>query len=313
MKISCLFAVVFLLHVLEAYSYSGSRHHKGKLRDERSGRSSVTQRNRSNSQKHFRVTSKAPHVSDRRSKRGRRSVDSINTVLDATRQTVQNFGNLAEEQIAIAGDAIRVVEQNVAQTFTDIAGAKLEKTGRIFNQISSGFHELFENDDTMDDGEVATLVEGEDDPLVEGEDDPLVEGQENTLVEGEDDSMMGRDSLIAREDNVIEIEDDRDGSFNTILQATQETVQNIGELTQEQIDISRNVATELKQHIVGSITDFVDKRLAKTGVVINQISSASGAFAEEIISLFDDIDTLPEVNESNEVLDNEIPSDESLE
>merc|ERR1712179_784483 len=133
-----------------------------------------------------------------------------------------------------------------------------------------------------------------------------IQSNSNTLVEGEDDSLIDvEDTLVEREDVLVETEDENDGSFNTILQATQETVQNIGELTQEQIDISRNVATELQQHIVGSITDFVDKRLSKTGAAVN-LSSASSAFAEEIISLFD-IDTLPEVNDSSEV-DNEIPS-----
>merc|ERR1712179_57983 len=134
-----------------------------------------------------------------------------------------------------------------------------------------------------------------------------IQSNSNTLVEGEDDSLIDvEDTLVEREDVLVETEDENDGSFNTILQATQETVQNIGELTQEQIDISRNVATELQQHIVGSITDFVDKRLSKTGAAVNLISSASSAFAEEIISLFD-IDTLPEVNDS-EVIDNDIPS-----
>merc|ERR1712179_495450 len=135
-----------------------------------------------------------------------------------------------------------------------------------------------------------------------------IQSNSNTLVEGEDDSLIDvEDTLVEREDVLVETEDENDGSFNTILQATQETVQNIGELTQEQIDISRNVATELQQHIVGSITDFVDKRLSKTGAAVNLISSASSAFAEEIISLFD-IDTLPEVNDSNEIIGNEIPS-----
>merc|ERR1719414_2617974 len=148
--------------------------------------------------------------------------------------------------------------QNVAQTFTDVANAKLDKSSKIFNTISSGIHDLLGIEEV-------TLVEGEDVDVEdgdamesEGEDGAEVEGEE--IAEVEDNSEDSDDSLSEREDSNF-VAEENDGTFNAVIQAARDTVRNIGDLTQEQIHIGHTTITTVGQNVVGGITDLVTKRL----------------------------------------------------
>jgi len=310
MKISCFIAVVLVLHVLQAHSY-GSRY-GGRSISRSKPKFSSQPKEHSSSFSRFRDDKQGRRTNDRSSRktrghRHRRSVDSFNTVLDATRQTVQNFGNAAQEQIAIANDVIHVVEQNVAQTFTDVANAKLDKSSKIFNTISSGIHDLLGIEEV-------TLVEGED-MEVEGEDAVEAEDEDGAEVEGEDvaevedNSEESDDSLSEREDSNF-VAEENEGTFNAVIQAARDTVRNIGDLTQEQIQIGRNTISTVGQNVIGGITDLATKRLNVKGIVVNQASNAGSMINEEIQNLFSDDDTLIEVNDNEEIEDNEIPTDD---
>jgi len=318
MKISCFIAVVLVLHVLQAHSY-GSRY-GGRSISRSKPKFSSQPKEHSSSFSRFRDDKQDRRTNDRSSRktrghRHRRSVDSFNTVLDATRQTVQNFGNAAQEQIAIANDVIHVVEQNVAQTFTDVANAKLDKSSKIFNTISSGIHDLLgieevtlvEGEDVEAEDEDAVEVEGEDAVEGEGEDGAEVEGED--VAEVEDDSEGSDDSLSEREDSNFVVEEN-DGTFNAVIQAARDTVRNLGDLTQEQIHIGHTAITTVGQNVVGGITDLVTKRLNVKGIVVNQAANAGSMINEEIQNLFSDDDTLIEVNDNEEIEDNEIPTDD---
>merc|ERR1719414_2214820 len=162
--------------------------------------------------------------------------------------------------------------QNVAQTFTDVANAKLDKSSKIFNTISSGIHDLLGIEEV-------TLVEGEDVDVEdedamevedavegEGEDGAEVEGEE--VAEVEDNSEGSDDSLSEREDSNFVVEEN-DGTFNAVIQAARNTVRNLGDLTQEQIHIGHTTITTVGQNVVGGITDLVTKRLNVKGIVVN--------------------------------------------
>jgi len=310
MKISCFIAVVLVLHVLQAQSY-GSRY-GGRSISTSKPKFSSQPKEHSSSFSRFRDDKQGRRTNDRnsrktRGRRHRRSVDSFNTVLDATRQTVQNFGNAAQEQFAIANDVIHVVEQNVAQTFTDVANAKLDKSSKIFNTISSGIHDLLgieevtlvEDEDMEDEGEDAEEAEGEDGAEVEDED----------VAEVEDNSEESDDTLSEREDSNF-VAEENEGTFNAVIQAARDTVRNIGDLTQEQIQIGRNTISTVGQNVIGGITDLATKRLNVKGIVVNQASNAGSMINEEIQNLFSDDDTLIEVNDNEEIEDNEIPIDD---
>jgi len=309
MKISCFIAVVLVLHVLQAHSYGSSRY-GGRSISTSKPKFSSQPKEHSSSFSRFRDDKQGRRSNDKhsrktRGRRHRRSVDSFNTVLDATRQTVQNFGNAAQEQIAIANDVIHVVEQNVAQTFTDVANAKLDKSSKIFNTISSGIHDLLGIEEV-------TLVEGEDmedegEDMVEGEDGAEVEGED--VAEVEDDSGESDDSLSEREDSNF-VAEENDGTFNAVIQGARDTVRNLGDLTREQIHIGHTAISTVGQNVVGGITDLVTKRLNIKGIVVNQASNAGSMINEEIQNLFSDDDTLMEVNDNEEVEDNEIPTDD---
>jgi len=312
MKISCFIAVVLVLHVLQAHSY-GSRY-GGRSISRSKPKFSSQPKEHSSSFSRFRDDKQGRSTNDKnsrktRGRRHRRSVDSFNTVLDATRQTVQNFGNAAQEQIAIANDVIHVVEQNVAQTFTDVANAKLDKSSKIFNTISSGIHDLLGIEEV-------TLVEGED-MEVEGEDAVEDEGEDGAEVEGEDvaevedNSEESDDSLSEREDSNF-VTEENEGTFNAVIQAARDTVRNIGDLTEEQIQIGRNTISTVGQNVIGGITDLATKRLNVKGIVVNQASNAGSMINEEIQNLFSDDDTLIEVNDTEGMEDNEIPTDVSV-
>jgi len=318
MKISCFIAVVLVLHVLQAHSY-GSRY-GGRSISRSKPKFSSQPKEHSSSFSRFRDDKQDRRTNDKSSRktrghRHRRSVDSFNTVLDATRQTVQNFGNAAQEQIAIANDVIHVVEQNVAQTFTDVANAKLDKSSKIFNTISSGIHDLLgieevtlvEGEDVEVEDEDAMEVEGEDAVEGEGEDGAEVEGED--VAEVEDDSEGSDDSLSEREDSNFVVEEN-DGTFNAVIQAARDTVRNLGDLTQEQIHIGHTAITTVGQNVVGGITDLVTKRLNVKGIVVNQAANAGSMINEEIQNLFSDDDTLIEVNDNEEIENNEIPTDD---
>jgi len=319
MKISCFIAVVLVLHVLQAHSY-GSRY-GGRSISRSKPKFSSQPKEHSSSFSRFRDDKQDRRTNDKSSRktrghRHRRSVDSFNTVLDATRQTVQNFGNAAQEQFAIANDVIHVVEQNVAQTFTDVANAKLDKSSKIFNTISSGIHDLLgieevtlvEGEDVDVEDEDVMEAEGADAVEGEGEDGAEVEGEE--VAEVEDNSEESDDSLSEREDSNF-VAEENDGTFNAVIQAARDTVRNIGDLTQEQIHIGHTTITTVGQNVVGGITDLVTKRINVKGIVVNQAANAGSMINEEIQNLFSDDDTLIEVNDTEEMEDNEIPTDVS--
>merc|ERR1712060_366984 len=56
--------------------------------------------------------------------KGKRSVDTINSVIDATRQGVQDFGGSAESAIQFIGDELQSLKQDLVQLSTDIVDAK---------------------------------------------------------------------------------------------------------------------------------------------------------------------------------------------
>merc|ERR1711902_364765 len=58
--------------------------------------------------------------------KGKRSVDAINSVIDATRQGVQDFGGSAESAIQFFGDELQSLKQDLVQLSTDIVDAKLD-------------------------------------------------------------------------------------------------------------------------------------------------------------------------------------------
>jgi len=56
--------------------------------------------------------------------KGKRSVDSINSFIDATRQGVQDFGGSAESAIQSIGDELQSLKQDLVQISTDIVDSK---------------------------------------------------------------------------------------------------------------------------------------------------------------------------------------------
>merc|ERR1719300_712237 len=80
--------------------------------------------------------------------KGKRSVDAINSVIDATRQGVQDFGGSAESAIQFIGDELQSLKQDLVQLSTDIVDAK-------FNFIS-------DDDDVIPDDEDVILKVSDD-------------------------------------------------------------------------------------------------------------------------------------------------------
>jgi len=58
--------------------------------------------------------------------KGKRSVETITSVIDATRQGVQDFGGSAESAIQFIGDELQLLKQDLVQLSTDIVDAKLD-------------------------------------------------------------------------------------------------------------------------------------------------------------------------------------------
>lgn len=312
MKITYMIVIVFLLHVLQVYSYSGSRYKKGVTRSQHKfHKSSSSGRHEARKSSGFRKSSRNVSKKPKRSsfkkhnKRHRRSAESIHIVVDATRQGVQDLGAFAQNQIQIIGDDLQLLEQEIVRIFTDMTDAKLENTANLFLAFSN----------FLDGDEVPESSEQESDDLIEGEDpEREAEGEDSEReAEGEDPEREAlklkkfatkkkiaqaiAKKIIARVKKIInkfkKIKGKRSvDTINSVIDATRQGVQDFGGSAESAIQFIGDELQSLKQDLVQLSTDIVDAKF-------NFIS--------------DDDDVIPEVSDdgSEEMPEFEVPEVEA--
>jgi len=293
MKITCMLVIVFLLHVLQVYSYSGSRYRKGVTRSQHkfhkassSGRHDA--RKSSGFRKSSRNVSKKPKRSSfkKHDKRHRRSTESINIVVDATRQGVQDLGVFAQNQIQIIGDDLQVLEQELVRIFTDITDAKLENTANLFLAFSN----------FLDDDEAPESSEQESDDLIEGE-DPEREAlklkkfaTKKKIAQAIAKKIITRVKKIIRKFKKIKGKRSVD-AINSVIDATRQGVQDFGGSAESAIQFIGDELQSLKQDLVQLSTDIVDAKF-------NFISDDNDVIPDDdvILEVSDDgSDEMPEI------------------
>jgi len=279
---------------------SGSRYGKGVTRSQHtfhkassSGRHEA--RKSSGFRKSSRNFSKKPKPSSfkKHNKRHRRSTESINIVVDATRQGVQDFGVFAQNQIQIIGDDLQVLEQELVRIFTDITDAKLENTANLFLAFSN-----FLDDEALESSEQ------ESDDLIEGE-DPEREAlklkkfaTKKKIAQAIAKKIITRVKKIIRKFKKIKGKRSVD-AINSVIDATRQGVQDFGGSAESAIQFIGDELQSLKQDLVQLSTDIVDAKF-------NFISDD-----DDVIP--DDEDVIPEVSDdgSEEMPEIEVPEVEA--
>jgi len=253
MKITCMLVLIFLLQVLQVYSYGGSRYGKGVTRSQhkvhRDSSSGKHESHKSGGfRKNFRDTGKRSSFK-KHNKRHRRSAETISIVADATRQGVQDLGTFAQNQIQIIGDDLQILEQELVRIFTDITDAKLENTANLLLAFSN-------------------FLDDESDDLIEGEDaTPEREALKlKKLATKKKIAKVIAKKIVARVKKIIrkikKIKGKRSvDAINSVIDATRQGVQDFGGSAESAIQFIGDELQSLKQDLVQLSTDIVDAKL----------------------------------------------------
>jgi len=276
MKITCMLVLIFLLQVLQVYSYGGSRYGKGVTRSQhkvhRGSSSGKHESHKSGGfRKNFRDTGKRSSFK-KHNKRHRRSAETISIVADATRQGVQDLGTFAQNQIQIIGDDLQILEQELVRIFTDITDAKLENTANLLLAFSNFL------DDESDD-----LIEGED-ATPEREALKLKKlATKKKIAKAIAKKIVARVKKIIKKIKVKKVKKIKGkrsvDAINSVIDATRQGVQDLGGSAESAIQFIGDELQALKQDLVQISTDIVDAKLD---------------------FLSDDDDTIPEVSGDEE-------------
>jgi len=276
MKITCMLVIIFLLHVLQVYSYGGSRYGKGVTRSQHKvHRDSSSGKHEARKSGGFRTiirgTGKRSSFK-KHNKRHRRSAETISIVADATRQGVQDLGTFAQNQIQIIGDDLQILEQELVRIFTDITDAKLENTANLLLAFSNFL------DDESDD-----LIEGED-ATPEREALKLKKlATKKKIAKAIAKKIVARVKKIIKKIKVKKVKKIKGkrsvDAINSVIDATRQGVQDLGGSAESAIQFIGDELQALKQDLVQISTDIVDAKLD---------------------FLSDDDDTIPEVSGDEE-------------
>jgi len=261
MKITGMLVIVFLLHVLQVYSYGSSRYSKGVSRSQHNfHRGSSSGRHEARKSSGFKKSSR--DVGKRSSfkkhnKRHRRSAEAINIVADATRQGVEDLGTFAQNQIQIIGDDLQLLEQELVRIFTDITDAKLENTANLFLAFSNFL-----------DDEVPESSEQESDDLIEGE-DTIPEREalklkkiaiKKKIAKAIAKKIMAKVKRIIKKLKKVKGKRSVD-TITSVIDATRQGVQDLGGSAESAIQFIGDELQSLKQDLVQLSTDIVDAKL----------------------------------------------------
>jgi len=281
-----MFVIVFLVvHVIQGYSYGGSRHRKGVSQSQHKiHKGSLSVRHQAHKPRGFRKSSR--NVDKKSSfknhnKRHRRSVDAIISNVDLS---VQDFGVFANSHIEIIGNDLELLEQDLVQIFNDIADAQLEKTSVLVNQIGS----VFSNNE-LSEQERSEVLDNEDETNQDRDSQSrkkkILIGKRVVTVKTIAANLMAKVKAIIKK--LIKKKKSSTDSINNIVDKKRQGVQEFGDSAQSVIQSIGDDLQELKQDLVQLSTDITDAKLDFADDIIPEVSD-DGSKEEPDNEMFED-------------------------